>query len=54
TVPSPLVDLTLVKTVCKSLSLLATICCKYIPVTTCRPCFVYTFSTPLVYNLVLR
>ncbi|KAF9456791.1 hypothetical protein BDZ94DRAFT_1274847, partial [Collybia nuda] len=54
TVPRPSVDLTLVETVCKSVSLLTTICCEHIPVMTYRPCFVYTFSTPLVYNPVLR
>ncbi|KAF9459086.1 hypothetical protein BDZ94DRAFT_1269139, partial [Collybia nuda] len=53
TIPSPLVDLALVETVYKSVSLLAMIHCKYIPVMTYRPCFVYTFSTPLVYNPVL-
>ncbi|KAF9466570.1 hypothetical protein BDZ94DRAFT_1251245, partial [Collybia nuda] len=54
TVPSPLVDLALVETICKFVSFLAMICCKYIPVMTYRPCFIYTFSTPLVYDLVLR
>ncbi|KAF9456001.1 hypothetical protein BDZ94DRAFT_1276723 [Collybia nuda] len=54
TIPSPLVALALVETICKSVSLLATVRCKYIPVMTYRPCFIYTFSTPLVYNPVLR
>ncbi|KAF9456520.1 hypothetical protein BDZ94DRAFT_1275402, partial [Collybia nuda] len=54
TIPSPLVDLALVKTICKFVSLLATILCEYIPVMTYRPCFVYTFSIPLVYDMVLR
>ncbi|KAF9457185.1 hypothetical protein BDZ94DRAFT_1273835 [Collybia nuda] len=54
TIPSPSVDLALVETIHKSVSLLATIHCKYILVMTYRPCFVYTFSTPLVYDPVLR
>ncbi|KAF9457227.1 hypothetical protein BDZ94DRAFT_1273755, partial [Collybia nuda] len=54
TVPSPLVDLALVETVHKSVSLLAMIRCEYIPVMTYRPCFIYNFSTPLVYNPILR
>ncbi|KAF9461753.1 hypothetical protein BDZ94DRAFT_1262897, partial [Collybia nuda] len=54
TIPSPLVDLALVETIHKSVSPLTMIHCKYIPVMTYRPCFVYTFSTSLVYNPVLR
>ncbi|KAF9459001.1 hypothetical protein BDZ94DRAFT_1269369, partial [Collybia nuda] len=52
--PSPLVDLALEETICKFVSLLTMIHCEYIPVMTYRPCFVYTFSTPFVYNPVLR
>ncbi|KAF9465502.1 hypothetical protein BDZ94DRAFT_1253963, partial [Collybia nuda] len=53
TIPSPLVDWALVETICKPVSLLTTILCEHIPVMTYRLCFVYTFSTPLVYNPVL-